>query len=119
VPGEICVNCDYLGDGIDPRCVPDPDADLEGYEAATASCALVQKWAACDGAEDCPADEYCVYDQTRESFRWGACTPTFDPCTSQTACTLCNADGDCPFGFACDTLEIVGLGYVKGCRLVR
>jgi hypothetical protein len=113
---EVCANCDFLGGGIDYQCVPHPEVDPEGFSAVTAHCPAVQLVYECDGAEDCPAGKYCIWDRnlTTRTFNFGECSETPLPCSGDAGCTLCNDDADCPANLECGPPGLDGVLADRG-----
>lgn len=101
VPGEVCVNCDLLGDAFPLICAPDPELDPEGYEARVerAGCVIAALWLECDDAVDCALGGWCVVDRNR---RYPAGTCLAEPsCEAPYTCVVCRSDDDCPPPSSC------------------
>jgi hypothetical protein len=121
--GTVCANCDFLGDAIEPICVPHPDRDPQSFQMATERCPAVNLWAECDGAEDCTAGELCSVvpidpsDPDRR-FTFGGCSPEPRDCSSSrvAGCTLCDEASDCPEGWECsESLSLWDISDRMGC----
>lgn len=120
-PGMICINCDFLGDAFELDCVPHPDRDPQGFQAATERCPAVNLWAECDGSEDCAAGEFCSFRPVDTSnpdrgFAAGQCSRQALSCDLGMGCTLCNDSSDCPEGWRCS--QAISLWWTddsKGC----
>ncbi len=126
-PNEQCMMCNSTW-----LCVAKPALDPSGYALAVSQCggtlALI---AECDGPEDCPDGQYCVYGQTGRNARCSTtpavdaidcCLECFD---GMAACTFCHSDTDCPAGQACDSPNAWPDrsgdtdGYSKGCKVIQ
>jgi hypothetical protein len=125
--GQNCVAC---GVGVTPtyelRCTPDQEGDPDGYAQAIKDCQMVNELAQCDGPEDCPADEHCVY--TEESRGRPVCETEPEvgvgarccfSCDAQPVCTLCWSDADCPETFICVRNAGQPADGPGGCRLAE
>jgi len=118
--GQACSRCQTSTSDLS-ACVPDPDYDRAGYDAATADCASPIDYGTCDGPEDCSPGEYCVFGgdsfPRRFSCSSGPASPPIDcqiySLPTRPSCTLCYTDDDCPSGQHCWT-EIV-YGSAGGC----
>jgi hypothetical protein len=123
-PGEICTVC-TTSQGSAFICVPNPDDDPNGFATATEDCqdGVGDHFAECDGPEDCPAGESCVWGDDAQASYGGQCVAEGDlpqvatccfTCGALPVCILCDTDDDCPDNRQCT--EVLGApSGVNGC----
>jgi len=126
-PGEVCTRCTNSG-GSSVICVPNPDQDPAGFAAATDGCEpdAADHFAECDGPEDCPSDQYCVWGNDPQATFGGQCVTEAelpDPfranccfdCGALPLCILCETEADCPEVLQCVEQPGAPSG-INGCR---